>query len=430
MRNEALPVIVGAAVISGLLCLVIGGVLGVALLAPASAPTSAGNASIGPVAKANAESARTAPDDPIAPQPDAKTSQDLRAARERADKLDSERQAAVLDRDTLASENARLKERVATLEKELGDAKAAPTPDRPASTGKLPVAFGAWGELDELKNADWNDLGGALQGMTPHMDALAQSLREGKQPDPEIMKKIGAQNMKLVKLAVALQGKVPTHTSNVNGEYTHPITMVNLLAAQLAAAGNPLSDAQRKRLSEHGDEYEKRWKTQNEGYGAETLLLKKILDEAELKQWFTDQMWQVTTPEQKALVVTPSVEGYLGLDLYSPALMFQGIARPLQAPARDVLKGHMKDWMARNFGVTRETLDGAEYAFDDWLTSMTLEPKAVDQAAFMHFREILAAGKAQLSLLTTLLGTVLNDAEVTKKVQAEDAVIVPQVLQQ
>lgn len=427
MRNDTLTAVIAAGVISGVVCLLLGGAAAYMLMgsAPAPGPSRGGPAANGVVIVG--ESAGS--NEPESAQPDTALAQDLRAATERADKLAAELKDAKEQREAATGDAQRLKERVAALEKELAEARKA-VPEQPTPTGTVPVTFGSYGELAELKNADWKELGGALQAMTPEMEPLAKAIREGKQPDPEVMKRIGAQNMKLVKLAVALQGKLPTHTSNVNGEYTHPVTIVNLLASQLAAAGNPLTEAQKKRLSELGDDYERRWKSQNDAYTAETFQLQKILDEAELKQWFTEQMWLVTTPEQKALVVSPNNEGYLGIDLYSPALMFQGIARPLQAPSRDVLKGHMKDWLANNFGVPKANFDTAEFALDDWLTSLNVEPKTAAEASFMHIREILATGKAQLTLYANLLPTALNDPEVVKKVRAEDALVVPQVLQQ
>lgn len=428
MRNDTLTAVIAAGVISGVVCLLLGGAAAYMFMGTSS---SAGPSRASASGTAPVTSTETAPanDAPLV-RPDTKLADDLRAATERADKLAGELKTVTEQRDAATGDVQRLNERVSTLEKELVEARKATTDQPPAPTGSVPVAFGSYGDLAELKNADWKELGGALQAMTPEMEPLAKAIREGKQPDPEVMKRIGAQNMKLVKLAVALQGKLPTHTSNVNGEYTHPVTIVNLLASQLAAAGNPLTDAQKKRLSELGDDYERRWKSQNDAYTAETFQLQKILDEAELKQWFTDQMWQVTTPEQKALVVSPNNEGYLGIDLYSPALMFQGIARPLQAPSRDVLKGHMKDWLANNFGVPKANFDTAEFALDDWLTSLNVEPKTAAEASFMHIREILATGKAQLTLYANLLPTALNDPEVVKKVRAEDALVVPQVLQQ
>lgn len=427
MRNDTLTAVIAAGVISGVVCLLLGGAAAYMFMGTSSSTAPSRVSSGGPPV-ATTESASS--NEPAPAKADSGLADDLRAATERADRLAGELKTVTEQRDAATGDLQRLNERVTTLEKELVEARKATTDKPPAPTGAVPVTFGSYGELAELKNADWKELGGALQAMTPEMEPLAKAIREGKQPDPEVMKRIGAQNMKLVKLAVALQGKLPTHTSNVNGEYTHPVTIVNLLASQLAAAGNPLTDAQKKRLSELGDDYERRWKTQNDAYTAETFQLQKILDEAELKQWFTDQMWQVTTPEQKALVVSPNNEGYLGIDLYSPALMFQGIARPLQAPSRDVLKGHMKDWLANNFGVPKANFDTAEFALDDWLTSLNVEPKTAAEASFMHIREILATGKAQLTLYANLLPTALNDPEVVKKVRAEDALVVPQVLQQ
>lgn len=428
MRNDALPALISVAVISGVLCLLIGGAVGWLMLAPASAPATGPAAPVATSATTQASSPDPVDSPPAQPEA-ARLRDELQAAKQLAEKLQADLSAAEQERDGLAAEGARLSGRVKELETKLAEAQPQPVPTPTPEAGSVEIRFGSWGDLPELKNADWKELGGALQAMTPQMEPLARAIREGRQPDAEAMKKIGAQNMKLVKLAVALQGKVPTHVDSVNGEYTHPVSIANLLAAQLAAAGNPLSDAQKKRLSELGEDYEKRWKVINDAYTPETMQLRKIMDEAELKQWFTEQMWLVTTPEQKALVVSPQTEGYLGIDLYSPALMFQGVARPLQANSRDTLKGHMKDWIAQQFGVARDALDGAEYAFDDWLTTLNPEPKSASEASFVHISELLKFGRAQLALLTNLLTTVLSDPEVAKNVRGSSVLIMPQVLQ-
>jgi hypothetical protein len=426
MRNDALPALIATAVIAGVICLLIGVGAAWLFLMPGAAPGPVPHAA--PTARAEADGPRSARSDSSQTTDPARQTplQDqLRAQTERADRLSDEQARLRAERDALARDNARLLERVAELEKRAPDA-----PKPPTTPGGLPVTFGTWGELAELRGADWAELGDALKQMVPLIEPVARDLREGRQPDSDTGAKLQAHNKKLIKLAVALHGKVPSHTGNFNGEYTHPVSIVNLLASQLAAAGKPLTDAQKQRLAELGDEYDKRWAAQNAAYGPETLLLQKILDEAELKQWFTDQMWQVTTAEQKAVAVNPLVEGYLSFDLYSPALMFQGVARPLQAVAREDLKGHLKTWLASNFGVTRESLDGAEFAFDDWLASLNLEPRSATEASFIHFRELVAAGRAHLALLQTLLTTALNDPEVAKKVRQEGAFVLPQVLRQ
>ncbi|MBK9973790.1 MAG: hypothetical protein IPP14_03350 [Planctomycetes bacterium] len=426
MRNEALPTVIGAAVLSGLVCLVIGVGATFLLLAPASpAPHPA------PAPTANTqgpETAKVAGNEPVAGTPGREgMARDLQAAQDKALALEQENTQIKSERDKLRKDNESLLNSQVELKKELETAKAAQSA---REQGTMPISFGNYGSIRELNSAKWGELGASLKFMAPAVKQLAADLRAGKNPDPEAMKEIARNNMVLVQLAVGLHGKVPTHAQNFNGEYTHPITQVNLLAAQLEAAGDPLTADQKARLTDLGKEYEKRWTTLQDGYNKETFLLQKLYDEADLKQWFTERMWQITTARQKAIAVDPSVEGLVGLDLYSPALMFQQSAVPLKTTNRDTLKGQFKDLMAQRMQLQRETLDGAEYAFDDWLTSFKLEPRSFENLRFMHIKELLEATRAEYELLRALTGSVLSDVTVAQRLREESTVIVPQLQQE
>ncbi len=426
MRNEALPAVIGAAVLSGLVCLVIGVGATFLLLAPASpAPHPA------PAPTANTqgpETAKVAGNEPVAGTPGREgMARDLQAAQDKALALEQENTQIKSERDKLRKDNESLLNSQVELKKELETAKAAQSA---REQGTMPISFGNYGSIRELNSAKWGELGASLKFMAPAVKQLAADLRAGKNPDPEAMKEIARNNMVLVQLAVGLHGKVPTHAQNFNGEYTHPITQVNLLAAQLEATGDPLTADQKARLTDLGKEYEKRWTTLQDGYNKETFLLQKLYDEADLKQWFTERMWQITTARQKAIAVDPSVEGLVGLDLYSPALMFQQSAVPLKSTNRDTLKGQLKDLMAQRMQLQRETLDGAEYAFDDWLTSFKLEPRSFENLRFMHIKELLEATRAEYELLRALTGSVLSDVTVAQRLREESTVIVPQLQQE
>jgi len=428
MRNEALPAVIGAAVLSGLVCLVIGVgatflLLGPASPAPHPAPTPAPTSNTtGP------ETAKVAGNDSGTASLDREgMAGDLQAAQDKALALEQENTQIRSERDKLRKDNESLLSSQVELKKELDTAKAALSG---REQGTMPISFGNYGSLRELNTAKWGELGASLKFMAPAVKQLAADLRAGKDPDPEAMKEIARNNMVLVQLAVGLHGKVPTHAQNFNGEYTHPITQVNLLAAQLEAAGDPLTADQKARLTDLGKEYEKRWTTLQDGYNKETFLLQKLYDEADLKQWFTERMWQITTAGQKAIAVDPSVEGLVGLDLYSPALMFQQSAVPLKTTNRDNLKGRLKDLMAQRMQLQRETLDGAEYAFDDWLTSFKLEPRSFENLRFMHIKDLLEATRAEYELLRALVGSVLSDTTVAQRLREESTVIVPQLQQE
>src|SRR5690606_5395469 len=182
---------------------------------------------------------------------------------------------------------------------------------------------GKWAEIKELRETGWKEVGDAVKNMNPHLAELTKAILDGKDPPAEIMQKIQEQNRRILAEYGKIIGKLPTNSGH-NGEFTHPIYFMNMLAAQLEAAGDPLTEQQVKEIVSLGEEYDSRWTKLQDGYNDKTWMLTKILDEAELKDWFLARMFQVTTPEQEAIARPPEVKGYLGLDLYSVGLMLSG----------------------------------------------------------------------------------------------------------
>lgn len=423
MSRDVMPAVIASALIAGVLCLLIGAAGAYLLVGAEPAPKAPVDSAPEPdAAESPAPSADNSPARP-APGP---VPIDATGAQAQIEKLRKGNGDLVAERDKLRQDNESLQQRLGKAENELNAIKALEASRR----GKLAINFGGYGDNETLQNADWRELGAALHSMTPSMLALGEAVRAGKPPDRETLEKIQKDNMKLIKLAVALEGKLATNAGNVNGEYTHPVAQVNLLAAQLEALGDPLTADQKLKLAEFGEEYEKRWKVLQQGYNAETPALQKVLDEADLKMWFTSQMFSVTTPQQKAKVVDPSFEGVMGFDLYSPGLMLMPVAETVSVSAKDALKQKFKDWLAPEIGVARELLDGVEYAFDDWQGKFPLEPVTAAQARMISVHQVLVAGRAQLTLMQTLAATALSTPENLKKVRENRSIGVPQLVKQ
>lgn len=421
MSSDSTPVIVAAA-ISGLLCLLIGGAASYFLLAPAPTPSVPAQGRAPEPAGPQAGNSKTRDTQEEGKTPDVPAG----PAAGEVEKLRNGNAQLVKERDQARQDNESLKEKLAQTENELKALRALEDSRR----GKLAINFAQYADLKELQDANWQELGGALHALSPMMLDLAKSAREGKEPDNETIRKIGEHNIKLIKLAVALDGKLPTHAGNVNGEYTHPAAQVNLLASQLEALGDPLTGDQKLKLAEIGEEYEKRWQALQKGYNADTLDLQKVLDEADLKMWFTERMFSVTTQQQKLKVVDPSVEGIMMLDLYSPGLLLLPLMNPVHVPGTKEPKQQFKEWLAPKLGAQLEQLNGVEYAFDDWRSKLQLEPLTAAQARVTHVNQVLQAGRAQLALMQTLAATALSSAEQRKKVLECKAIGVPYVIRQ
>jgi hypothetical protein len=348
----------------------------------------------------------------------------LNEANTRASELEKERNTLKSERDTLSSEKAAQQQTITELEARVKELKE--LADGP---NLLLISYGKWAETRQVRETDWNDLGDAYAKMTPLLQQYAAAAAKGEAPDAETMSKIREQNQRLIAYYAKVIGKLPTH-ANTNGEFTHPINLVNILAGQLAEMGLPLSDQQKQELAKLGEEFDRRWGELETGYTETTWKLQKLVDEADLKQWFYDEMFKVTTAEQRAAAVPPELQGLIGLDLYSPGLMLQGSIAPLRAMDLPAMKGFLKDSVAEATGIARETLDGADYIFDDWLNSLQLQPMTQLELGVWRTLPVLKAGKAQLAGLHALDDSVVTDEEVRKKLRFVQTIVVPQLVKQ
>lgn len=350
----------------------------------------------------------------------------LNEAKQRIGTLESELADLKKDKTSLESDGAdlqaeilRLQDRVVELEK------------LAAGPNNLLVAFGKWAEIKELRETGWKEVGDAVKNMNPHLAELTKAILDGKDPPAEIMQKIQEQNRRILAEYGKIIGKLPTNSGH-NGEFTHPIYFMNMLAAQLEAAGDPLTEQQVKEIVSLGEEYDSRWTKLQDGYNDKTWMLTKILDEAELKDWFLARMFQVTTPEQEAIARPPEVKGYLGLDLYSVGLMLSGHVRPIACPNQRQVREQIKEDLKDLVGLTMEQLGTADYVFDDWLNTLAgqLQPRPRALTMIHQTSEVLASGRAQLTAMKALETSFAFMDEDRAKYRAVQRVALPLVYQQ
>lgn len=420
--REAIPAIVAA----GIIALFAGAALTYFLFPKSDAPR---NQPPGPVSELPHDSGS---DESSLPTPDRRghtpsagnLEKLLKEANDRASDLEKERNTLKAERDTLSDERAAQQETIAELEARVKELK-----DLADGPNLLLISYGKWAETKQVRETDWNDLGDAYAKMTPLLQLFASAMQKGEPPDAETISKIREQNQRLIAYYAKVIGKLPTHATS-NGEFTHPINLVNILAGQLAEIGLPLSDQQKQELAKTGEEFDRRWSELEAGYTETTWKLQKLVDEADLKQWFYDEMFKVTTAEQRAAAVPPDLQGLIGLDLYSPGLMLQGSIAPLRAMDQTALKGFLKDGVSEDTGILRETLDGADYIFDDWLNTLQLQPMSQLELGAWRTLPVLKAAKAQLVGLHALDVSVVTDEELRKKLRFLETIVVPQLVKQ
>lgn len=329
---------------------------------------------------------------------------DFDAVSAKVRELSARLEAATAEKAKLEAEAFDLAGKVAELasrleESERRESEAAPLA---AAHKGLPIAFGEYAGLEGLEKADWGELAAAFENLSALLAQVAKEVKEGGTLDAETQKKIAAENAKLVQLAGAIMGKIPTH-SPINGEFTHPITIANLMAAVLERNGVPLSAEQRAVFERLGTEYEAQYRAVDEKYSEDTPRLRKIVDELELKRDFFGKMEEVLRDDQAKLLFRPETRNRVQVDLLSPANSAIFIAQPVEIANRDDLPGKLSSFL-KGYGLEGIDESAVVRIAADWAEELApLLGTPVDPREPVHLEELIAAGRAQANAVAAIL---------------------------
>lgn len=351
----------------------------------------------------------------------------LAESRDQAGDLKEENDRLKREKTELEKERTTLEGKVQELEQQVEDA------NKPDEAGKhLPVSFGKWGDVEGLRNADWKEIGDVYNKMETIVKERVKAVREGREPDPEGQKQLGELNKKLQNHLVSFFNKLPTN-SGPNGQFTHPANLVNTLAGHLEAVGLPLTEDQIERLGSLGDEYDRKWDKLEASYTDATWTLEKILDESELKEWFHDEMFKICTAQQKEAALPAEIDGVVGADFYSAGLFLNanmGMVKPVTVADIADAKTRLREWVSTMSGLNPETIDAADFLFDDWLNTLSaqLAPKTEIEANLTQCWDVIRAGRAQLTALKALSENYVTTPEAKRKIAAIVPIALPQVV--
>ncbi len=350
-----------------------------------------------------------------------------RTWKETARELRAQRDALLKEKDTLVS-------RAERAENSLAAAEAETVPEMAAAavrSSSLVVAFGEWGNLPEIRDADWTALGETVTAINNIVTPLIDDIAAGRPVSASSQIDVQVENQKLVRYAVSLIDKIPSNAPMpVNGEFTHPINLINFIAAMLENAGLPLSERQRTQIAAIGNSYDSEYAAVNATYGESTWELTKILDELSLKR---DTMLEVEnrlTADQLEIVAIPKIQNRVRLDTLSPVNMVIMNIQAMLVDERSKVQSRIRTGLVENLGVPSELLDGntdllARYEQD--LDSI-LAPVQRETAEFLHLDDILVAGRAQERLLADLVARETLTEELLASIGSLQAWAIPQVV--
>ena len=175
------------------------------------------------------------------------------------------------------------------------DPEATPSLEEPAPTAYFVEEYGG-----ALKDVDFKTIGANLSEMTPLILDIVRSIHDRTPASPEAVGRIQQLNGPLITAALKLDQAVPG--IGVNGKFTDPSFMTNAMISALKAAKVPLDEEQTRSLIATARRYMDEDARRRAGYDEFTFTIRKLYEEAELKDRFFEDALSLFTPEQRAAV--------------------------------------------------------------------------------------------------------------------------------
>lgn len=370
--------------------------------------------------------------------PDAESNRDL-VARSHLDaaeatnqQLRSDLEAAQQQIASLASAAKRSAAETRSLEEKLAALEAQPTrtPAESADEPGLPISFGKWADLEDLTQADWAEIAGATHEINRLLLGLIENEQLGKDAPPEFQQAVQVQNAKLLKFYAGIVGKIPTEAP-VNGEFTHPVALSNILNAMVDAEGLPLDDRQHAEFERIGSAYDHEYERLQASYTADTLKIEKILDELSLKGTAKEQLVDTLSPDQRERILHPEIQDRSHIDTLSPGLMLMGNTEGQAFASRGELRSALPDYYAGKLGIPASELEPFAPLFDRYLDTVDahLVPCSKYEIQLYTWQEAEAAGRAHLEVLHELMSQLPLDEQTRARLRSEPTWKIPRIVE-
>ncbi|MEM7165949.1 MAG: sigma-70 family RNA polymerase sigma factor [Planctomycetota bacterium] len=326
----------------------------------------------------------------------------------------------------LQTENKQLKDRLTRLEQQLA------TTTSEAAPGTGPVfTFGAVGQLPGVLEANWAEMAAADLEVAAAILEIRDNAADGIQTPKTTYLALQENVEKMRKYEYRTIGSVPT-VARHNGELTHPVSIANLMAAQLTQLGHPLTDDQVQRINGLGVEFEANFARQRAAYSDGTLKVTQLLDEYLIKGEFVDDLHGLLTTAQKDVLVDPRTHRIAFLDLHCPSLMIIHSSPIILASTTQEIRQKVQEHVTKQYALTAEQAPQVAPLLDAWLQScseLVAQPVPRHDGRHYTYDDSVLAGEATVELLTQLLRAFPNDPDLRDKIVATDGFLVPRLVE-
>ncbi len=344
----------------------------------------------------------------------------------RALKAEQTRAAGLAERAREAEEKAvRLEAELAALR---GGAPGTPGGGAPAPSAAKGPFLTLPGLEQALADFDWAAGGEAVKNIVPLLVELLSAVQAGR-PIPPSVGDIQRWNGPLVKQGLKLvENQVPG--SGINGSFTHPAVTANLVAATLAEAGKPLTEAQLREVEELTRRYADEDRRRREGYAEGVVELRKVYEEAELKERYYADLDRALTEEQRDVLHPAAVRGRMQADLFSSGILWGQFVRPVEYADRASLEREFVRTARNNLPFAEDEVPVLTDLATRWVASLPDEylDEPADPLASMFMvpvDRVRTAARAQLTVLEDAIARLPAGSPMVERLRTVPVVLVP-----
>lgn len=281
-----------------------------------------------------------------------------------------------------------------------------------------------------LNEIDWGEVGTSTAKLAPLLVQLLDTLEKTGEVPPTLIGEIQKWNSQLVTVALQVQeAGLPGH--GVNGSFTHPAVDVNVIHATLRAGGHALSAEQEELLGEIGRRYADEEARRAASYPEGTLELRKIAEEAAVKDRFYAEVDAVLGDGQRDFLHPESVRGMTQLDLFSSGIMTYMEMRPLDVKDREAAVKQVADKHFERLGLDPASRPVVEQLVRGWAEKVAEagldapRERNVKMPLLTRSERVRRAAQLQLELWDELRRRVPMTDEQKRKLAAETNILVP-----
>ncbi len=295
-----------------------------------------------------------------------------------------------------------------------------------SASSDSPIAFGELA-LPEFSTADWLEIAGDFQRAQNFLLEMQELQRQGKEPEAAFQEGVMREVLKYLQFNFRLMGKLPT-TAFQTGEASHPLPQINLKASLLELSGLPMTTDQKRAMARLGEAYGSDYGQMQAGYADGTRQLEKIIDEIELKKYYSDLMQEELSGEQREQVLIDQDYQDTQYDLSSTLGLMSAQLRVVDAIDVEGLRLEYTRALNEILKLDEGSAAWLETGLNYWIQEVSPLLNPQPKSRVVNLDTTLIAGRAQENLQSHLLRLASIDETARERILTNRVFLIPRIL--